>query len=113
MLIHNRSVSNYTFHRNLCESVGQDFDADDIIVMHTVLGNQLIGLYLWYRDLPEPRPRLCLILRFPPGFHLPVENHDSAAGTRPAGAGAVAAVPGRPRQDRLRQSGIGPALRRR
>jgi len=79
MLIHNRSDSNYTFHRNLCESVGQDFDADDILVMHTVLGNQLVGLYLWYRDLPQPRPRLCLILRFPPGFHLPVENHDSAA----------------------------------
>ena len=79
MLIHNRSVSNYTFHRNLCENVGQDFDADDIIVMHTVLGNQLTGLYLWYRDLPEPRPRLCLILRFPPSFHLSTENHDSAA----------------------------------
>ncbi len=79
MLIHNRSVSNYTFHRNLCENVGQDFDADDIIVMHTVLGNQLTGLYLWYRDLPEPRPRLCLILRFPPSFHLSAENHDSAA----------------------------------
>jgi glycosyltransferase involved in cell wall biosynthesis len=79
MLIHNRSDSNYTFHRNLCESVGQDFDADDILVMHTVLGNQLVGLYLWYRDLPQPRPRLCLILRFPPGFHLTVENHDSAA----------------------------------
>ncbi|GEO41940.1 glycosyltransferase involved in cell wall biosynthesis [Skermanella aerolata] len=79
MLIHNRSVSNYSFHRNLCEEVGQDFDADDVIVMHTVLGNQLTGLYLWYRDLPEPRPRLCLILRFPPSFHLSAENHDSAA----------------------------------
>jgi glycosyltransferase involved in cell wall biosynthesis len=79
MLIHNRSVSNYTFHRNLCENVGRDFDADDVIVMHTVLGNQLTGLYLWYRDLPEPQPRLCLILRFPPSFHLSAENHDSAA----------------------------------
>jgi glycosyltransferase involved in cell wall biosynthesis len=79
MLIHNRSVNNYTFHRNLCEHVGRDFDADDIIVMHTVIGNQLTGLYLWYRDLPEPRPRLCLILRFPPSFHLSIENHDSAA----------------------------------
>ena len=79
MLIHNRSVSNDSFHRNLCEKVGQDFDADDIIVMHTVLGNQLTGLYLWYRDLPEPRPRLCLILRLPPSFHLSAENHDSAA----------------------------------
>src|SRR5690349_1103919 len=79
MLIHNRSVSNFSFHRNLSESVGRDFGADDLIVMHTVLGNQLVGLYLWYRDLPEPRPRLCLVLRFPPGFHLSVENHDSAA----------------------------------
>ena len=79
MLIHNRSVSNYTFHRNLCERVGQDFHADDVIVMHTLLGNQLTGLYLWYRDWPEPRPRLCLILRFPPSFHLSAENHDSAA----------------------------------
>jgi glycosyltransferase involved in cell wall biosynthesis len=79
MLIHNRSISNFTFHQNLCDGVRRNFDADDIIVMHTVLGNQLVGLYLWYRDLAEPRPRICLILRFPPGFHLTEENHDSAA----------------------------------
>jgi len=78
-LIHNRSVSNYTFHRNLCDSVDLAFEADDLVIMHTVLGNQLVGLFLWYRDLPEPRPRVCLILRFPPGFHLTPENHDSAA----------------------------------
>src|SRR4051812_16269411 len=29
-LIHNRSVSNYTFHRNLCDSVDLAFEADDL-----------------------------------------------------------------------------------
>jgi glycosyltransferase involved in cell wall biosynthesis len=75
---HNRSVINNAFHRDLCEGVGLTFESDDLIVMHTVLGNQMVGFYLWYRDLPEPRPRICMILRFPPWFHLAPEHHEVA-----------------------------------
>ena len=74
----NRSVNNHAFHRDLCEGVGLTFEPDDLIVMHTVLGNQMTGFYLWYRDLPEPRPRVCMILRFPPWFHLAREHHEVA-----------------------------------
>jgi glycosyltransferase involved in cell wall biosynthesis len=77
-VVHNRSVNNHAFHRDLCEGVGLTFDPDDLIVMHTVLGNQMIGFYLWYRDLPEPKPRVCMILRFPPWFHLTREHHEVA-----------------------------------
>jgi glycosyltransferase involved in cell wall biosynthesis len=77
-VVHNRSVINHAFHRDLCEGVGLTFESDDLIVMHTVLGNQMVGFYLWYRDLPEPRPRVCMILRFPPWFHLAPEHHEVA-----------------------------------
>jgi glycosyltransferase involved in cell wall biosynthesis len=73
----NRTVNNHAFHRDLCAS-GLTFGPDDLIVMHTVLGNQMVGFYLWYRDLPEPRPRVCIILRFPPWFHLTREHHEVA-----------------------------------
>src|SRR3954453_23707175 len=77
-VVYNRSVNNHAFHRDLCEGVGLTFESDDLIVMHTVLGNQMTGFYLWYRDLPEPRPRVCMILRFPPCFHLDREHHEVA-----------------------------------
>jgi glycosyltransferase involved in cell wall biosynthesis len=77
-VVDNRSVNNHAFHRDLCEGVGLTFESDDLIVMHTVLGNQMTGFYLWYRDLPEPRPRVCMILRFPPWFHLTREHHEVA-----------------------------------
>ena len=77
-VVNNRLVNNHTFQRNLCEGVGLTFQANDLIVMHTVLGNQMVGFYLWYRDLPEPKPRVCMILRFPPWFHLTREHHEVA-----------------------------------
>jgi hypothetical protein len=43
MVVHNRSVINHAFHRDLCEGVGLTFESDDLIVMHTVLGNRMTG----------------------------------------------------------------------
>ncbi|EWY35791.1 hypothetical protein N825_34310 [Skermanella stibiiresistens SB22] len=76
--IQNWSVKNGSFYRNLCDGVSGDLQADDIVLMHTVLGGELVGLYLWYRGLPEPRPRICLVLRFPPWFHMAREHHEIA-----------------------------------
>lgn len=76
--IQNWSTKNASFCRNLCDGVPADFAADDIVVMHTVLGSEMVGLYLWYRSLPDPKPRVCLVLRFPPWFHLARRYHEIA-----------------------------------
>jgi hypothetical protein len=46
----------------------RDMRADDTILVHTTGGNHVLGYYAWYLTIPEPRPRICLQLMFPPNF---------------------------------------------
>jgi glycosyltransferase involved in cell wall biosynthesis len=59
---------NESVEKTLKAELSGPFRADDLVLVHTVTANQLLGLWLWYRDLPEPRPAICLLLRFPPWF---------------------------------------------
>lgn len=42
------------------------FTADDTVLFHTVTNAHLLGMLRWYGELPEPRPKLSVVLRFPP-----------------------------------------------
>lgn len=42
------------------------FAANDTVLFHTVTNAHLLGMLRWYEELPEPRPRLSVVLRFPP-----------------------------------------------
>ena len=68
---YNHLYANQTIERELLDSVRGPFAPDDLIVVHTVVSQQLVGLYRWYVALPEPRPRICLLLRFQPWFRCP------------------------------------------
>jgi glycosyltransferase involved in cell wall biosynthesis len=72
------NVINRVFAENLTAGVDNSFGPDDLIVVHTVLSYHLVGLYLWYAELPEPRPKLFMILRFPPWFRVEPEQHNLA-----------------------------------
>lgn len=51
---------------------------DDLIIVPTVRDIHLDGVYRWYTSLPEPRPRICLRLIFPPFFRNRPEDIDVA-----------------------------------
>lgn len=51
---------------DLSTHVRLPFTADDTVLFHTVTNAHLLGMLRWYSELPEPRPRLSVVLRFPP-----------------------------------------------
>lgn len=76
---YNHLYANQTFERELGEAVRGPFAADDLVVVHTVVGQQLVGLHRWYAALPDPKPRICILLRFQPGFRCAAEDRGLAA----------------------------------
>jgi glycosyltransferase involved in cell wall biosynthesis len=71
---YNHVYGNQTLERELRQSVTEPFAPDDLIVVHTVVSQQLVALQRWYASLPEPRPRICLLLRFQPWFRAAPED---------------------------------------
>jgi glycosyltransferase involved in cell wall biosynthesis len=71
---YNHVYGNQTLERELRQSVTGPFAPDDLIVVHTVVSQQLVALQRWYASLPEPRPRICLLLRFQPWFRAAPED---------------------------------------
>lgn len=72
---YNHVYGNQTLERELRQAVTGPFGPDDLIVVHTVVSQQLIAFQRWYADLPAPRPRICLLLRFQPWFRAAPEDH--------------------------------------
>lgn len=50
------------------------FDPGDAILVHTITATQLAGIAAWHARLPEPRPRIAVILRFSSDHRLPPEQ---------------------------------------
>jgi hypothetical protein len=57
---------NVTMYDDLSAHLRLPFAADDTVLFHTVTNAHLSGMLRWYGELPEPRPRLSIVLRFPP-----------------------------------------------
>jgi len=55
-----------------------DWSAEDTVLLHTVTHLHLFGLLSWYRALSAPRPRLRVILRYPPEAMVHPEHHQTA-----------------------------------
>lgn len=44
------------------------FDSEDLILVPTARDIHLSGLYKWFEQLADPKPRICIRLMFPPEF---------------------------------------------
>lgn len=51
---------------------------DDVLLVHTIAATQILGLAAWHARLLPPRPRLGVVLRFPPDFHVPEDQRPLA-----------------------------------
>ncbi|MEO5330619.1 MAG: radical SAM protein [Magnetococcus sp. YQC-5] len=63
---------NHLFYENLTESLHPK--AQDLVIIHTLYDNILIGLYHWLISLPTLPQRCCILLRFPPNLMLTTKN---------------------------------------
>lgn len=70
------------------------FSEEDIILIPTARDIHLTGVYQWYTQLPEPRPRICIRLMFLPGFRAKPAEQEAAKQLSRQQLRAWAAIPG-------------------
>lgn len=74
-IFHQFNLGNALTYEDL-RSAGIGLSAGDVVLVHTITPLQLHGMAAWFIGLPQPRPALIVMFRFPPWYRIAPREND-------------------------------------